>query len=125
MMSRTTGQKTGPYTGHKRASKQSPHSPLTEAIGSVLRNIRISSKFTLQDLTDKTGISLGYLSQIELGKNRCAVDKLQTIAKALDMELWQIFKEVEIKLLQPNDSNQSSEPEKHLDQELSGHDSNG
>src|SRR5262245_20809259 len=40
---------------------------LRESLGNVIRDRRKAQKLTLQQMSDKTGVSLGYLSQIELG----------------------------------------------------------
>jgi DNA-binding XRE family transcriptional regulator len=48
---------------------------------------------TQQQLADTAGISKPYLSQIETGKRKGAVDILSTIAKALNVSLDDLYEE--------------------------------
>ncbi len=55
---------------------------LRESLGSIIRERRKAHKMTLQVLSDRTGVSLGYLSQIELGKNSASIETLYRICLA-------------------------------------------
>ena len=50
-----------------------------------VRGIR---QLTLQELSDKCGLSVPYLSDIENGKKRPAMKSLEKIAAALDTDTW-------------------------------------
>lgn len=56
-------------------------------IGSEIKELRKSNNMTLKDLSEKTGLSIGFLSQFERGLSTIAVDSLELIAKALNIEL--------------------------------------
>jgi CheY-like chemotaxis protein len=64
---------------------------LRETLGNVIRDKRKGLKFTLQQMSDKTGVSLGYLSQIELGKNSASIETLYRICLALGMKMSDLF----------------------------------
>ncbi len=62
-----------------------------EAVGAIIRERRRELDMTLGDMSSKTGISLGYLSQIELGKNSPSIDTLYRVSIALGMRLSELF----------------------------------
>lgn len=64
---------------------------LLQAIGQVIRERRKSKKLRLQDLADATGMSLGYLSQVELGRNSASVEVLYRCCLALEMKMSDLF----------------------------------
>lgn len=60
-------------------------------IGSKLKALRTSKELTLKELSQKTNLSIGFLSQIERGVTSVAISSLDTIAKALDTDLSYFF----------------------------------
>jgi DNA-binding NtrC family response regulator len=68
---------------------------LRETLGNVIRDRRKSQKLTLQQMSDKTGVSLGYLSQIELGKNSASIETLYRICLALGMKMSDLFQAIQ------------------------------
>lgn len=64
---------------------------LRETLGNVIRDRRKGQKLTLQQMSDRTGVSLGYLSQIELGKNSASIETLYRICLALGMKMAELF----------------------------------
>lgn len=60
-------------------------------IGSQIKELRVAKKLTLRDLGEKTGLSPGFLSQLERGLTTIAVDSLQNIAKELGVDLSFFF----------------------------------
>jgi len=64
---------------------------LRESLGNVIRDKRKGLKLTLQQMSEKTGVSLGYLSQIELGKNSASIETLYRICLALGMKMSDLF----------------------------------
>ncbi|SHK10490.1 helix-turn-helix domain-containing protein [Paramaledivibacter caminithermalis] len=56
-------------------------------IGKAIKKLRISKKLTLKDLSDRTGLSTGFLSQLERGLTTIAIDSLENVANALDVDL--------------------------------------
>lgn len=61
-------------------------------LGDNIRTIRKSKKMSINKLSEKTGISLGYLSGLE--NNKCknpTMDKLKSIADVLEVPLNQLL----------------------------------
>lgn len=56
-------------------------------IGSRVQKRRKEQKITLKELSEKTGLSTGFLSQFERGMTSIAIDSLQNISRVLDMDL--------------------------------------
>jgi transcriptional regulator with XRE-family HTH domain len=57
---------------------------------SQLRVWREYRGMTLQDLADKVGVSRGYLSEIEIGKQDGSVRVMKKVATALNVDLDEI-----------------------------------
>lgn len=68
---------------------------LRESLGSAIRERRKALGLTLSNMSDKTGVSLGYLSQIELGKNSASIETLYRICLALGMKMSELFQAVQ------------------------------
>ncbi len=51
-------------------------------VGSRLRGLRLNNKATLQELSDKTGISVSTLSRLESGQRRPTLEQLLPLARA-------------------------------------------
>lgn len=60
---------------------------MTEDIGKKIKELRSSKNLTLKDLSAKTNLSIGFLSQLERGLTTIAIDSLNNIAKALGTNL--------------------------------------
>ena len=68
---------------------------LRESLGSAIRERRKSLGFTLSNVSERTGVSLGYLSQIELGKNSASIETLYRICLALGIKMSELFTSVQ------------------------------
>ncbi len=68
---------------------------LRESLGSSIRERRKTLGFTLSNVSEKTGVSLGYLSQIELGKNSASIETLYRICLALGIKMSDLFQAVQ------------------------------
>jgi DNA-binding response OmpR family regulator len=68
---------------------------LREALGAAIRERRKSLGFTLSNVSEKTTVSLGYLSQIELGKNSASIETLYRICLALGIKMSELFQAVQ------------------------------
>ena len=68
---------------------------LREALGTAIRERRKALSLTLSNMSDRTGVSLGYLSQIELGKNSASIETLYRICLALGMKMSELFQSVQ------------------------------
>lgn len=60
-------------------------------IGKVIKLLREKAMLSQQELADKSNVSKSYISQIENDKKAPALDKLEMIAKALDVPMSSIF----------------------------------
>jgi transcriptional regulator with XRE-family HTH domain len=68
---------------------------LREALGNVIRERRKTLGMTLQQVSNKTDVSLGYLSQIELGKNSASIETLYRISLALNVKMAELFQAIQ------------------------------
>jgi len=68
---------------------------LREALGGAIRERRKSLGYTLSNVSEKTAVSLGYLSQIELGKNSASIETLYRICLALGIKMSELFQAVQ------------------------------
>jgi CheY-like chemotaxis protein len=68
---------------------------LKEALGAAIRERRKALGLTLSNMSDRTGVSLGYLSQIELGKNSASIETLYRICLALGMKMSELFNAIQ------------------------------
>lgn len=60
-------------------------------IGSKIKETRTKKRMTLKELSQQSGLSIGFLSQLERGLTSVAVDSLETIAQILNMPITEFF----------------------------------
>lgn len=60
-------------------------------VGARLRSHRKQQKLTLKQLSEQCGVALSTLSKMELGQATVSYDKLAAAARALNIELSQLF----------------------------------
>jgi transcriptional regulator with XRE-family HTH domain len=65
---------------------------LRETLGATIRERRKKMGLTLQQMAHRTNVSLGYLSQIELGKNSASIETLYRICLGLGIKLSDLFR---------------------------------
>jgi CheY-like chemotaxis protein len=70
-------------------------SALRESLGNAIRERRKSLGLTLAQMADRTGVSLGYLSQIELGKNSASIETLYRISLGLGIKMAELFQTIQ------------------------------
>lgn len=58
---------------------------LKHILGLKVRNLRMDNDLSFQDLSEKTGLSMSYLSEIEKGKKYPKGDKIIALAEALEV----------------------------------------
>jgi CheY-like chemotaxis protein len=68
---------------------------LKEALGQAIRERRKALGLTLAQMAQRTGVSLGYLSQIELGKNSASIETLYRISLGLGIKMSELFQTVQ------------------------------
>jgi DNA-binding response OmpR family regulator len=64
---------------------------LREQLGAAIRERRKALGLTLAEMAKRTNVSLGYLSQIELGKNSASIETLYRIALGLRVRMADLF----------------------------------
>jgi len=62
-------------------------------VSSRIRELRIEKKFTLKDLSEKTGLSVSFLSQVERASSSLAITSLKKIADALEVPITRFFED--------------------------------
>lgn len=60
-------------------------------IGKKVKQLRVEKELTLKDLSEMTNLSTGFLSQLERGLTTVAIDSLEQISKALNVDLSFFF----------------------------------
>lgn len=60
-------------------------------IGPRLRQLREARNLSQGDLEERTGLLRCYISRVECGHTIPALETLEKIARALDLELYQLF----------------------------------
>lgn len=61
-------------------------SRLTQQAGVAVRKLRLSKGWTLQELSEKSGVPLSTLSKLELGQSSLTYDKILRICSALEID---------------------------------------
>lgn len=64
---------------------------LQEILGKVIRQERQNRRMTIKDLGDKAGLSEIYVGEIERGQKYPSAKVLESIAKALELDLAEFF----------------------------------
>ena len=61
------------------------------AVGMKIKKLRVNKKYTLKQLSEETGLSIGFLSQLERGMSTIAIDSLAKVAAILEVDLSSFF----------------------------------
>lgn len=68
-----------------------PPAPLDRSVGALIRERRKAARIPLQALAARTGLSIGYLSQIERGISSASMRAMATIADGIGVDLSSLF----------------------------------
>lgn len=68
---------------------------MNKAIGEKVKHLRQTKNMTLKDLSEQTGLSTGFLSQLERGMTSIAVDSLSQLANVLETDLHAFFPRID------------------------------
>lgn len=68
---------------------------LRQSLGGAIRERRKALGLTLAQMAQKTSVSLGYLSQIELGKNSASIETLYRISLGLGVKMAELFSTIQ------------------------------
>ncbi|HZG17169.1 MAG TPA: XRE family transcriptional regulator [Candidatus Bathyarchaeia archaeon] len=64
-----------------------------DSIFEKIRELRIQQNMTLKDLSERSGLSISFLSQVERGNSSLAITSLQKIAEVLNVPITTFFEE--------------------------------
>lgn len=64
---------------------------MNKNIGAKIKKLRTQKQMTLKDMSEKTNLSIGFLSQLERGLTSVATDSLEKIADVLEVDLTYFF----------------------------------
>ena len=64
---------------------------MNKNIGTKIKRLRTQKQMTLKDMSEKTNLSIGFLSQLERGLTSVATDSLEKIADVLEVDLTYFF----------------------------------
>jgi hypothetical protein len=78
----------------RESTSESRDMSLREAIGHVLRDLRTQDHKTLREVSEKAGVSLGYLSEVERGQKEASSELLGSIAESLGLSTAQMLRMV-------------------------------
>lgn len=67
-------------------------SEIVEILGKNIRNLRKEAGWTQEKLAEKAGISVPFMTQIELARKSPSLEVIESIAKALGVPYAQLFK---------------------------------
>lgn len=67
-------------------------SEIVEILGKNIRNLRKEIGWTQECLAEKAGISVPFMTQIELARKTASLEVIEKIAKALNVSYTQLFK---------------------------------
>mgnify|MGYP001586307277 CR=1 FL=1 len=62
-------------------------------VGDNIRRLRLNACLTQEEVALRSGLSQGYINQLESGKRRFTQKTLETIADALSINMIELFKE--------------------------------
>jgi transcriptional regulator with XRE-family HTH domain len=66
---------------------------MSVSIGEKVKEHRQEKKMTIKQLSEESGLSIGYLSQFERGLSAIAIDSLESVAKALGISVTSLVSE--------------------------------
>ncbi len=62
-----------------------------ELLGLKIKELRKKNHFTQEQLAEMLNLDFGYISKLEVGRNFPALGTLEKIAKALKVEIYELF----------------------------------
>ena len=67
-------------------------SEIAEILGTNIRSLRKKAGWTQEKLAEKAGISVPFMTQIELARKTASLEVVESIAKALNVSYERLFK---------------------------------
>ena len=78
------------------------------ATGDILRQLRHDRSMTLRDVSSKSYIAIGYLSEVERGDKSPSLSMLEQIGKGLDISTTDLVERIYLYLKEQNTLKDSS-----------------
>lgn len=66
-----------------------------DTIHKKIKRLRMEKEWTLKDLSEKTGLSVSFISQVERGSSSLAITSLKKIADVFNIPITYFFEEIE------------------------------
>jgi len=83
---------------NKKKIKKTIHAKEYHIVIAMLRELREQKQLTQKGLADKIGSDQTFISKIEIGERRVDIIELKYICEALDIELVEFIRQVELKI---------------------------
>lgn len=81
---------------------------LYRLLGRNIAHFRLAAELTQEELAEKTDYSVGFIGLVERGVNAPTVARLEEIADAIGVEIWQLFYPLEPKKAARNNKRRAS-----------------
>lgn len=86
----------------RRSHDSCESGPITNALGDAIRRRRHWKGFTLRFVAESTHLSIGYISQVEMGGSAPSIETIVRICRVLDVTLSQLFALAEFRMKLPD-----------------------
>jgi transcriptional regulator with XRE-family HTH domain len=87
--------------GEVRLAGQQEANEMLQVVGASVRVARKRQRMTLQDLTDRTGVSVSMLSMLERGLASPSIGTLVSVSSALGLHMAQLFQDASAQASSP------------------------
>ena len=66
-------------------------------LGQIIKELRRSQRYTLKDVSEKTGLAVSFLSEVERGRTNASIKTLIRIGKLYNISISSLISRAEIK----------------------------
>jgi DNA-binding transcriptional MerR regulator/quercetin dioxygenase-like cupin family protein len=91
--------------GHPSSVNAQTEAPSVDGLGHKLRDLRLGQNMTLQEVADRTGLSVGFLSSLERSQTNASIVTLQKLAILYNTNFLSFFNDAghSVKLVRPSE----------------------
>lgn len=68
---------------------------LKERFGKTVRRLREKAGYSQEGFADRAKVHRTYMGTVERGETNLTLENIEKLARALDLKMWQLFKELE------------------------------